>query len=108
MEAQWETPSLRDGLPVGVLTYRSGVRSVVVQPAYAGGAAGHQQDVHLTNQQQVAGMILPPIAAYGYQAVDWMPTRFDPTTQILNAYINELRNRYSGIVSGRVGVPCTR
>lgn len=54
-------------------------------------------DLLIDSQQDVPGLYMPSHRQMsGYQRVEWMPTSYTPSNQILEGYIQEIRSRYLG------------
>jgi energy-coupling factor transporter ATP-binding protein EcfA2 len=85
---------LGDGwAPIGRLTYSNGT----VTELSMSENAGISSDVHLPQQQAVPGLFLSSHRTLSsYQQVQSLPAQFNESEQILEQYLHEIRQRYSG------------
>lgn len=82
----------------GSISYSDGTSSAVGVPT----RPGIVYDPIVLNQQFVPGLYIPSHRQLsGYQRVDWMPTSFAATDQILENFLNEVRQKYYGQQTGR-------
>ncbi|MCS6547180.1 AAA family ATPase [Curtobacterium flaccumfaciens pv. flaccumfaciens] len=87
---------------IGTLEYSSGVKSDITVPD-ANGLSRVQYDVWLPNQQTIAGVNLNShrAATGAYSPVTAIPTAFGSAQEVLEQFILETRNRWTGAYSAK-------
>lgn len=96
-----EDDERQDGwMTIGSLTYGGQVESSIRVPTAAPEGAAARYDLMFENQQPAPGLYLTSHRSVaGYAAVESIPTRFGNAQSVYNQFLNELRNRFSGVMS---------
>jgi hypothetical protein len=95
---QGQLPAGWSQRPIGSLRYPSGADAILALAEPPPGSAGQVSNVVLVGQRNVEGLNIPAHRTVGgYQAVTNIPTAFNATRQLLDAFINEVRNRYMNL-----------
>jgi AAA domain, putative AbiEii toxin, Type IV TA system/AAA domain len=89
-------------VPVGALTYRSGITTPIAVPAVEGATRG-QFDLLLQQQQPITGLFLAShrVSGGNYSALANLPISFPGLTPLAEQFTNELRVRWAGSWTGK-------
>ena len=91
------------GEAIGSIVYSDGASAALTIPH----EVSNQYQVNIANQRSIAGIFIPshrPV--YVYQQVENIPTTIRPNDQLLQNYLNEVRNRFTA--NSRVRSPSHR